>query len=97
LFEDGSQTIPAGGVAQSNEDLSAFTINSASLQLSFEHGTVFVAELKPELRSTVIDFAPPPPPDSVPVPEPSTFGMVALGLIALWTLRIRPGQRSLSS
>ncbi len=97
LFEDGLSIIPAGGAAQSTDDLSAFTINNASLRLIFEHGPVVVAELSPEFRSTVIDFAPPPlpPPDSASVPEPSTFGMVALGLLALWSLRIRPGQKSL--
>jgi hypothetical protein len=87
LFEDGLPIIPAGGAAQSTDDLSAFTINGASLRLSFEHGALTVGALSPEVRSTLIDFT--PPPDSASVPEPSTFGMVVVGLISLCTIRIK--------
>jgi MYXO-CTERM domain-containing protein len=94
LFEDGLSIIPAGGAAQSTDDLSGVTISRASLRLTFEHGPVVVAELNQDVLSTVIDFTPPPPPDSGSVPEPSPFGMVALGLVALWTLRIRRWAKS---
>jgi hypothetical protein len=86
LFDDGLPIIPAGAGAQSTDDLGALTINGASLRLIFEHGPVVVADLTPDVRSTIIDFA--PPPDSTLVPEPSTIGMVAIGLFTLWTLGI---------
>ena len=92
LFEDGFPIIPAGGQGQSNNVLTAFIINGASLRLSFEHGAVIVGDLGPAFGSTVIDFA--PPPDSVSVPEPSTFGMVVLGLIVLGALRVRRGAKT---
>lgn len=91
LFEDGSSIIPAGGAAQSTDDLSLYTINTATLRLRFEHGAVVVAELNPDFRSTTIDFT---PPDPVSVPEPSPIGIVALGLTALWLLRTTRGPSS---